>query len=745
MGSAAPPGGALAPQQIRTAYGINLLSQEGAGQTIAIIDAYNDPDLVSSNNAAYATSDLHHFDAYYGLPDFGGSGPTFTKLDENGGTNYPAAQSGGNNWESEEALDVEWAHAIAPEANIVLMEASSASFADLISTAVSTACNLPGVSVVSMSFGGSDSSFDSASDSSFTTPNGHAGITFLAASGDSGAPVCYPASSPNVVAVGGTSLMLSGGNYGSETAWSGSGGGISAYESQPSYQHGLVIHNGAGTVNPAGMRANPDVAFDADPNTGVAVYDSYNGGSSPWFQIGGTSLATPCWAGLIALADQLRVSAGLSTLDGPTQTLPRLYTLPAADFHDVTSGTSGGSPNYTAAAGYDLVTGLGTPVANLLVPGLAGNAGALAIGPASLPSDAVNLAYNQVITAIGGTGSITLSVSNLHNPIAGLTVPTSGSNSLTITGTPTAVGTETFTVTATDSQGNTTSINYSITVNVSTWSMVGLGDFTGDGKTDVLWENQSTGVVGAWITGGGWLGLGTASLNSGWTIAGVGDFNGDKKADILWQNTSTGQVGASITGGSWLSLGLAPLNAGWTIAGLGDFTGDKKADVLWQNTNTGLVGAWITGGGWLGLGVAPLNAGWRIAGIGDFNGDGKADVLWQNTNTGLVGSWITGGGWLNLGVAPLNAGWAIAGVGDFLGNGKADVLWQNTNTGLVGAWITGGGWLGLGVAPLNAGWTIVGVGNFSGGKDADVLWENLGTGLVGAWVTGVGWLGLGQV
>ena len=134
-------------------------------------------------------------------------------------------------------------------------------------------------------------------------------------------------------------------------------------------------------------------------------------------------MGAPCWAGLIALADQMRVSAGLTTLDGPSQTLPRLYSLPAADFHDITSGSSTGNSTYTAAPGYDLVTGLGTPVANLLVPALAGT---VTLGPATLPADTVNVAYDQTITASGGTGDITLTVSNIQDPIAGLVVPLTG-------------------------------------------------------------------------------------------------------------------------------------------------------------------------------------------------------------------------------------------------------------------------------------------------------------------------------
>ncbi len=356
----------MTPSKISTAYGFDQLlygsvQDTGSGQTVAIIDVYDDPT---------ALNDLNQFSLQFGLPQFNVSGgPTFTKVGENGSSTLPAP-SGSSGWSLEESLDIEWVHAIAPDANILLVEAKSASDADLIETAVPWAASQPGVVAVSMSFSGSEFSGENTLDSYFTTPAGHAGVTFLAATGDSGTPAGYPAYSPNVVAVGGTTLNTdSSGDYISETGWSGSGGGISEYESLPSYQSGSY-QNGSVTQTTT-MRTAPDVSMDADPNTGVAVYDSYDYPSDPWVQIGGTSVATPIWAGLMALVDQVRSLAHLSSLDGATQTLPALYKLPAADFHDITSG-SNGSPNYSAGVGYDLVTGLGTPVANKLIPDLAG-------------------------------------------------------------------------------------------------------------------------------------------------------------------------------------------------------------------------------------------------------------------------------------------------------------------------------------------------------------------------------------
>lgn len=374
--SASPDPTGYTPSQTRAAYGLNSIAfgkvtGTGAGQTIAIVDAYDTPTI---------WHDLHAFDQQFGLAD----PPAFKRVAQDGSTNYPIqdpAANTGNDWEAETALDVEWAHAVAPSASILLVEAADASYTNLFVKAPDFARRQPGVSVVSMSFGVDESSFHGA-DLVYTTPANHAGVTFVAASGDTGAyssnggtakVVSYPASSPNVLGVGGTTLTLANNAYSSETAWGypdpqnpgafeGTGGGISAIERQPSYQHGFVTQSST-------YRTVPDVALVADPNTGVDVYDSFNGSSrNPWTVLGGTSLSAPMWAGLVAVINQGRVLNDLANLDGPTQTLPGVYKLPASDFHDITQGNNGG---YLARSGYDLTTGRGTPIANLLVPALA--------------------------------------------------------------------------------------------------------------------------------------------------------------------------------------------------------------------------------------------------------------------------------------------------------------------------------------------------------------------------------------
>jgi hypothetical protein len=239
---------------------------------------------------------------------------------------------------------------------------------------VATAAGQPGVSVVSMSWGfveGQDvlASDEAQYDGTFTAP----GVTFVASTGDFGAAVPqYPAFSPNVVAVGGTTLTLNAkdNSYNTETGWGyyssavgayiASGGGISQYETEPAYQQG---------IQSLGNRTTPDVSLVADPATGAWVADPYNlPVTKPFEVVGGTSLAAPSWAGLLALVNQGRAAAGKPSLNSvsPTETQQALYSLPQADYHVISSGSNG----YQANAGYNLVTGLGTPVANLLVPDL---------------------------------------------------------------------------------------------------------------------------------------------------------------------------------------------------------------------------------------------------------------------------------------------------------------------------------------------------------------------------------------
>ncbi len=250
------------------ASALAALPAPGAGETIAIVDAYNDPNIVS---------DLATFDKQFGIA----APPSFKIVNETGGTSLPANNRG---WSSEIALDVEWAHAIAPGANILLVEASSASTTDL-DKAEDFARNAAGVVVVSNSWGSSEYSSESSEDVHFTTPTGHAGVTFTVAAGDEGTGAEYPSSSPDVLSVGGSTLRLtSSGAYSSESVWSDGGGGKSLYEGLPSFQSGFTTGN----------RGTPDVSYDANPSTGIAVYDSY--GSGGWAQFGGTSAGAPQWA-----------------------------------------------------------------------------------------------------------------------------------------------------------------------------------------------------------------------------------------------------------------------------------------------------------------------------------------------------------------------------------------------------------------------------------------------------------------
>lgn len=335
----------LTPAQMRKAYGYDQIVNQGEGQIIAIVDAYDNPN---------AEADLGVFNTTFNLPACTTANGCFKKIYANG--SQPAGDIG---WGVEIALDVQWAHAIAPKAKVILVEAADSSFTNLFK-AINVAVQ-NGANVVSMSWGGGEFSGQNQFDSTFNVP----GVEFFASTGDSGSGVIYPSTSPNVIAVGGTTLNVdASGNYISESAWAGSGGGLSAFETEPAYQTNFPLPN-----NPSKMRGVPDISGNADPNTGVSVYDSYGGYG--WVVVGGTSASAPETAAMVAIAKS-------TTATKLTGVNAMLYTLGQKSYstlyHDITSGSNGSCGYYcNTQTGYDYVTGLGTPKGAALIKAIAGN------------------------------------------------------------------------------------------------------------------------------------------------------------------------------------------------------------------------------------------------------------------------------------------------------------------------------------------------------------------------------------
>jgi len=398
------------PAEIKAAYSLSTDPQAGAGTTIAIVDAYDDPKIAT---------DLNLFSQQFGLP---AADLEIHKMS--------STIRGDSGWAMEIALDVEWAHAIAPGAKILLVEAKSASLSDLLS-AVNYARNRADVSAISMSWGANEFSGEVAYDSYFTSSYG---ASFFASSGDTGGVIIWPSSSAKVIAVGGTTLSQSGSGY-TETAWSGSGGGISTQVAKPAFQAEL----------PYSMRATPDVAYNADPNTGFLVINNYGKTTTNnWWVVGGTSAGAPQWAAIQAIGKS-------ATNNNFYASYPQGY---GKDFTDIVGGSSG---SFNAGSGYDLCTGIGSPIG-------------ADFGVAPTPSFTLTASPNAVTINAGSSATTTATVTSIGgyaNPVtvtavtpAGWTTPDpiiltpTASAPLTITAPSTANGAYTVTVTATD--GTTT-------------------------------------------------------------------------------------------------------------------------------------------------------------------------------------------------------------------------------------------------------------------------------------------------
>jgi subtilase family serine protease len=473
------------PSDLDSAY--NVPTTLGSGKTVAIVDAYDDPN---------AASDLSTYRSNFGLPACTTANGCFTKVNQNGAASpLPAANTG---WASEIMLDLEMVSAICPNCHILLVEANSPTTANL-GTAVDTAV-AQGAVAVSNSYGGSESSSETSADNSYYK---HAGVAIVASSGDGGYGVEYPAASPYVTAVGGTSLTRASNARGwSESVWStssteGAGSGCSAFEPKPSFQ----------TDTGCARRTVADVSADADPATGVAVYDSY--GSGGWTVFGGTSVASPIIGAMYALATSPAPAA-----------FPNSY--PYADpsaLNDVTTGhTATCSPAYlcTAEVGYDGPTGLGTPN------------GAAAFGPAATGSSDFSVSVNPTNVGVAAGSNATATVSTA------VTSGTSESVALSASGLPSGV-TASFSPSSVSS-GSSSTVTFTASA------------------------SAAAGNYSVTVTGTGSTGSHTATLTLSVTAAATNDFSlsvSPTSASVGAGSGTSAMVSTAITSGSAQTVSLS--------------------------------------------------------------------------------------------------------------------------------------------------------------------------------------------
>jgi subtilase family serine protease len=540
------------PAQIRAAYGLPVLpsitssvtsaqaAQLGAGQTIYLIDAQSEP---------HVAAELASFDSKFGLP-----GCTVTPIATSASLPLAAAPATGCTlsivystpsgamtatapaydfgWACEIALDVQWAHATAPYARIILIEAPDSSVMSL-AAAVQLA-NQMGPGVVSQSFGAPEGSWMSGLDAIYSAAN----MTYLAATGDVGAQVNWPAVSSHVLAVAGTSLSYSGTAPRAETVWRGTGGGVSAFVSTPPYQSIAVPGLGA-----QGHRAVSDVTFNADPNTGQWVAITPQGSTSAnWYSIGGTSLATPQWAGIVAVANALRAQIGLVPIGASQATLYGIATQAASyagSFLDVTTGSDGTCTTCNAGVGYDLPSGLGSPNVQNLLAALSAQSPVVApiVTPATV-SGKVGAALSFSITA---TDAHTLTYSLTGAP-AGMSVNASTG---VVTWSAPILGTYSVIAHALDAK---TGLSGQGTISVSIVApkppQVASGSVTGTAQTALTFTTQVTDAnVVTYSLSGAPFGM---SVSTAGVVSWASPLAGTYSVTVIAHDATTGLIGQGI-------------------------------------------------------------------------------------------------------------------------------------------------------------------------------------------------------
>jgi subtilase family serine protease len=471
---AIPSGEGYGPSTFQAAYGLTAASAaDGSGTTVAVVDAYNDPT---------AASDLATYRSAAGLPAL--TAGQFTVYNQNGATSpLPATAPTDDDWTLEESLDVDMVSAICPLCKIDLVEATNDSGTGLYVAEESAATTL-GAHYISNSWGGSESSTDLTYDTEYF---GVSGVVYTASAGDSAysGGVIYPSTSPHVVGVGGTSLSTASNSRGyTESVWEtssseGTGSGCSSNEPQPSWQAAVSVIKAA-----CSFKTDNDVAADADPNTGAAVYDTTNGNGG-WNEVGGTSESSPMIAAVFALAG--------NNGNGGENAADSIYTH-TGNLYDVTSGSNGScSPSIlcTAATGWDGPTGWGTPDGLTAFQSTSTTGNTVTVTNPGSQTGTVGTAASLQIQATDSASGQTLTYSATGLP-AGLSI---NSSTGLITGTPTTAGSNSVAVTVKDTTGATGTANFTWTINSATGNTVTVtnpGSQTGTVGTAASLQIQAT-------------------------------------------------------------------------------------------------------------------------------------------------------------------------------------------------------------------------------------------------------------